>query len=261
MSNEENTESTEDAVGYKNPPKQHRWQKGETGNKRGSSKKVRARGVNHLHDALGELVSVQEGKKTVYRTMKHIAVRRRVDGAATGDMAALRELLKLRDAPDGAQPAERPIVFSLEEIQAAIPFEGLFNAPNIVFIRAPDPAKAQSDPAKAATAPKRRRRRPPSEPRSQTFQALIDFEMVRRISITNRATGKVENVTMREAIVLQLVHALAKGKKGAMPLFLRLNRPTPATRDKRTYVEIPHDYVLPADCAGTVWRPEQDRMN
>lgn len=81
-------------VGYRKPPKNHQFRKGQSGNPKG-----RAKGSRNLETILREemdrVVTVSEGGQRRKYTKLEIILRVMADKAATGNIAAFRELMKL----------------------------------------------------------------------------------------------------------------------------------------------------------------------
>jgi hypothetical protein len=195
-----------------------------------------------------ERVAIQEDSKTVFLTRKHIGVRKRVEEAAKGNMHALRELLKLGRETDHIERKEQVVVFSLEEIRAVgRPLEDILNEENTVIIRQPKPKVGASASSSPSGKPARRRRRKSTEPHSQSFKALINFELGRRIRITDTATGSVTTLSIREVILKQLANAFAMGKRGAQALALRLTASAASDNrsNRKIHVWVPYDYQIP----------------
>ena len=124
MASEDTNTKKDYEVGRGKPPKEHQYKPGQSGNRRGSSAKARARagkkaGFDSLFsEGMQQPVEVEEDGRTVMLTRLHLAIRRRVEEAAKGKMAPLKELLKLRDMPD--QPPPAPVVFGSQLSLAAL---------------------------------------------------------------------------------------------------------------------------------------------
>jgi len=235
-------------VGYGCPPVDTRFKPGQSGNKRGSSEKVRARAAKRssfddlFSDGMQQPVEVEEDGRTVTLTRMHLAIRRRVEEAAKGKMAPLKELLKLRDMPEqGPLAPVNQIILTLDEAMAASrPLEEILYRPNTVLVRENKPG-VSGEPRK-----RRRREEEPSLPR-RSARELIEIELGRQIQVTDRATGTTKRMTMREVIAEQLMRQFTAGKPGVADLILKLNKVAeidPAERHK-VYIGIPWDFELP----------------
>jgi uncharacterized protein DUF5681 len=92
-----NQEPDDENVGYKNPPKKHRWRKGESGNKMGRPK-ASSNFLTALRRQFGAPVLMREGNKskTVSKfeavTASHIA---HASNGKTASVGALRTLFEL----------------------------------------------------------------------------------------------------------------------------------------------------------------------
>jgi hypothetical protein len=86
-------------VGYRKPPANTRFKKGQSGNPRG-----RPKGALNLDTvlarALREQVIVQEGGRRKKITKLEAAVKQLANKAASGDLAALRQMVMLLDSAD-----------------------------------------------------------------------------------------------------------------------------------------------------------------
>lgn len=245
MSNDD-TDQNEYRVGYGKPPRSGQFRKGQSGNPSGKRKKG-PHADNLFQQAMLDKVPVMDNGKTVMITRKHHGVRKRVEDAAKGKMHALREIIKLRAADDPVERSEEVMVFTLDEARAGEPLEYSLNDPKTVIHRQAKPvdpsAPATATPVAAA---RRARRRAHSEPRSQSFRALIDFELARKVRVSDPASGRTESLTLREIIMKQLANAFANGRSGAMALAVRLNEQSARKPpDRRFHVSVPWDYVIP----------------
>lgn len=84
----------DDRVGYRRPPKAHRFQKGRSGNPRGREPGRRDVKTDVL-SALGQRVAVTENGKRRTVSMQTVIIRRMVADAARGDAKARDQLLRL----------------------------------------------------------------------------------------------------------------------------------------------------------------------
>ena len=94
MSN--NTENY--TVGYRRPPKQHRFKKGQSGNPSGRPNGVRSF-KSDLSDELAELVSIKDGNKTIEVTRQRAVIKALVSAALDGDLRAANTVLNPAAAP------------------------------------------------------------------------------------------------------------------------------------------------------------------
>jgi Family of unknown function (DUF5681) len=231
-------------IGYGKPPKSGQFKKGESGNPRGTSKSVRARNGKKasfgdlFNDGMQQPVEIEENGRTVRITRMHLGIRRRVEAAASGDMRALKELLKLRDVKEAGPlaPGKR-LVFTLDEAMAAGPLGDVLYRPNVILVREVDPNEPVKPKLKAEKE---------SLPR-RTVRELIEIEFERQIRVTHAATGKTRYLTIREAIAEQLMLGFALNKRGAADLLIKLNTRAAADREqfKNIYIGIPPGYQMP----------------
>ena len=253
MSAEDANTKKDYEVGYGKPPKSGQFKKGQSGNRRGSSEKARARAAKKssfgdlFSDGMQQPVEIEENGRTITLTRLHLAIRRRVEEAAKGKMAPLKELLKLGDMPDQGPlaPVKRLILTIDEAMACALPLEEIFYRPNTVLVREEKPS-ADGEPRK-----RRRRKEEPNLPR-RSARELIELELERQIQVTDRATGTARRMTMREVIAEQLMRQFTAGKAGAADLIIKLNKFADIDLAERhkVYIGIPWDYELPP-------RPEQ----
>jgi hypothetical protein len=92
MSNQKDNESFE--VGYGKPPRNKRFQKGRSGNPQGRPKGT-LNVATVLERTLRELVVINENGQRKTITKLQAAVKQLVNQAASGDLAALRQLMAL----------------------------------------------------------------------------------------------------------------------------------------------------------------------
>lgn len=81
-----------DAVGYKNPPKQHRFQPGESGNPHGRPKGARNFKTD-LRDELSETIIFRDGNRDVTISKQRALIKRLVAEAIRGDTRAINSVL------------------------------------------------------------------------------------------------------------------------------------------------------------------------
>jgi hypothetical protein len=79
-------------VGYRQPPKQHQFQPGQSGNPSGRPKGARSF-LSDLRDELAEVVPVAEGDGTVEVTKQRAIVRALVRKAVAGDARAIATIV------------------------------------------------------------------------------------------------------------------------------------------------------------------------
>src|SRR5690349_16428328 len=87
-------ELVEYEVGYCRPPKQHQFQKGQSGNRKGRPKGRRSF-LSLLHDALNEHVVVHEGGQRKKIKKRVAAAKQIANKAASGDYRTAKLLLEL----------------------------------------------------------------------------------------------------------------------------------------------------------------------
>jgi len=250
MSNDGIEDGENYEVGYKKPPKSGQFQKGRSGNPHGSSKSVRARktkkpSIRNLFAAnLQQAVKVMENGKPVLMTKLHKAVRKRVEEAAKGNMAALKELLKLREMKDaGPINPGRQLILSLDEARVMGPLGFGLHRPDTVILRMEKPSEAGAP-----------RKHKPSEAGpalpQRSVGELIEIELDREVQATDQAAGITKRMTMREVIVEQLIRHFVAGKAGIVDLLLKLNSQSDLDPKEphKNYVAVPWDYVLPPPC-------------
>ncbi|WP_052261272.1 DUF5681 domain-containing protein [Ruegeria sp. ANG-S4] len=81
-------------VGYRKPPKEHRFEKGRSGNPKGRPKG--AKGVNaSLKRELGAKITVREGNREMRISKAEAIAKRLTAGALKGDTKLLTALLKI----------------------------------------------------------------------------------------------------------------------------------------------------------------------
>jgi hypothetical protein len=106
-------------VGYRKPPKQRRYQKGQSGNPKGRPRGSRSSGTL-LREILSERVEVRETGRIRTVTKKELILRHAVNKAATGDPRA-REFLLNRTPwlqKEFAEP-RRPRMSDIEAFERA----------------------------------------------------------------------------------------------------------------------------------------------
>jgi hypothetical protein len=115
VSNRKDADSYE--VGHGKPPKNTQFQKGRSGNPKG-----RPRGTRNvatvLERTLRELVVINENGKRKTITKMQAAVKQLVNQAASGDLAAVRQLMALVTSAEqraSDAPAERPSMTEVDQ--------------------------------------------------------------------------------------------------------------------------------------------------
>lgn len=88
-------------VGYKNPPRQHQFKKGQSGNPKGRPKGSKKTLQDELMKALNKKVPVIENGKTKKITMREAIAKGLVNKSARGDTKALNQLVKLMPPEEG----------------------------------------------------------------------------------------------------------------------------------------------------------------
>jgi hypothetical protein len=88
MSNENHS----DSVGYKQPPKRHQFQPGQSGNPNGRPKGTRNFKTD-LRDELGEMISFREGGHEVSISKQRALIKRLVASAIEGDTRSIATLM------------------------------------------------------------------------------------------------------------------------------------------------------------------------
>ena len=240
------TENKEYEVGYKKPPKSGQFQPGQSGNPKGSSKKVRA--VKKRSTAFNDLfrrglqqpVEVEENGRKVMMPRLQLGIRRRAEAAATGNLRALKELLKLRDIKQmGPLAPGNQLILTLDELQAAGPLGVRLYDPDVTVLRDPKPAEPG--------APKRPAPKRPDVLPCRSARELVELELERQIWTTDAASGARTRMTMREAIAEQLMRLFTAGKPGTNDLMIKLNQRAVADPDqyRKIYVGVPWDFVMP----------------
>jgi hypothetical protein len=247
---DDSIENKEYEVGYKKPPKSGQFQPGQSGNPRGTSKAVRARKAKKgtfgmlFTEGMQRPVDVEENGRKVTITRMHLAIRRRAEEAAKGNVRALKELLKLRDVKESGPLAPgRRLVLTLDEARAAGPLGYGLYRPEVTIIRDPKPAVA-------GEAPKPKPR--PAEPElpRRSVKELIEIEFDREIRVTDAATGTARRMTIREVIAEQLMLLFMAGKSGVADLMIKLNTKMAFDKDefRKIYIGVPWNYVMPPRC-------------
>ena len=90
------TRPTENPVGYGKPPRHTRFQKGRSGNPKGRPKRLE-NFAKLARRTLNEKIVIRENGERRTITKWQAALKQLVNKAASGDLRAIRELLKLQD--------------------------------------------------------------------------------------------------------------------------------------------------------------------
>lgn len=100
----------DDKVGYKNPPKNRRFQKGKSGNPSGRPKGGRNVGVL-MREGLNKTITITENGKTRKMTMREAIVHRTLVDAAKGNGKAREQVFlhakEIIKSPEGLSAEER----------------------------------------------------------------------------------------------------------------------------------------------------------
>jgi len=99
-------------VGFRKPPKEHRFQKGTSGNPAGRKKKEKPNYSRAARAAFNELTEVMIAGKRCRMSRKEVIVEQRIARALKMDKRAIRELIKLRAHAERNGDAE-PVVVRL----------------------------------------------------------------------------------------------------------------------------------------------------
>ena len=83
-----NEQPKADTAGYKHPPKEHQYQRGQSGNPAGKPKGARSF-KSDLRDELSELVSITEGGREIEVSKQRLLIKRLVASAIEGDARAI----------------------------------------------------------------------------------------------------------------------------------------------------------------------------
>ena len=108
--------SQSDKVGYKRPPKTHRFKPGESGNPRGRPKGTRNLGTD-LKDILGRRVSIREDGKERRISRQEALLLSLYNKALRGDVRAAIAIINMLSklAPSSAEPPEAPSLSENDE--------------------------------------------------------------------------------------------------------------------------------------------------
>jgi hypothetical protein len=106
-------------VGYRKPPRNTRFQKGQSGNPKG-----RAKGSVNAEDALRraifEPITVKDSGKTKKMTKLEVACRQLANKAAAGDTRALKLIMQLLETFGGDADFRRPFNLVLSKEDACV---------------------------------------------------------------------------------------------------------------------------------------------
>jgi hypothetical protein len=108
--------NSEDAVGYKRPPKSHQFQPGQSGNPNGRPKGL-SNFTTDVQEELGEMIAFREESGDVVISKQRALIKRLVTSAIGGDIRAITTLMSFcarafaaDDHADGDSPEDRDIV-------------------------------------------------------------------------------------------------------------------------------------------------------
>ena len=104
-------------VGYKRPPSQHRWKKGQSGNPAGKPKGRHTLGAV-LASALNETVTIKSGGEMHQTTLLDVVTRALIDRAKNGDARLMGQLLKeihLHEAAEEKAAPQTPALNAADE--------------------------------------------------------------------------------------------------------------------------------------------------
>jgi len=103
----------DESVGYKKPPKKHRFQPGTSGNPAG-----RPPGAHNfdklLKKVLGESITVSSGGRETVMSKLAVLIRLKVKQAVAGDVAAIGEILMLKKAMPAS---DGPLILVVDECE------------------------------------------------------------------------------------------------------------------------------------------------
>jgi Family of unknown function (DUF5681) len=110
------TKNSEDAVGYKRPPKNHQFRPGQSGNPNGRPKGLRDFKTD-VREELGETITFREGRGDVVISKQRALIKRLVTSAIGGDTRAITTLMSFcarafadDDHTEQQSPEDRDIV-------------------------------------------------------------------------------------------------------------------------------------------------------
>lgn len=106
-------------VGYKHPPRAHRFQPGQSGNPRGRPKGTKNLRTD-LAEELAEKITVTEGGQQLHISKQRAMVKTMVAKALKGDMRAMGALITLINGLEQAQASEQRSQALSEEDRAVI---------------------------------------------------------------------------------------------------------------------------------------------
>ena len=106
-------------VGFRKPPKEHRWEKGQSGNPTGKRKMRKPGFAGDLSKALAEIVPASIDGKPVTLTAKELIAIQLVDQAAKGSRRALKRLLLMLEHLEDMGEIE-PVVVDISADEAGV---------------------------------------------------------------------------------------------------------------------------------------------
>jgi hypothetical protein len=89
-------------IGYRRPPRETRFEKGQSGNPKGRRKKKPASFAEVFEEALNERVTVVINGRARSLTMKELIVEQLGEKAVKGNRRAINALLQLREYAEGS---------------------------------------------------------------------------------------------------------------------------------------------------------------
>ena len=109
-------------VGYGKPPQSTRFRKGQSGNPKGRPKGVQSF-ARLARQAFNEKIAIKENGKRRIITKLHAALKQLANKAASGDAAAIREVLRVQAAIAEIVPAEDQHDYTGKHSERPIPAE------------------------------------------------------------------------------------------------------------------------------------------
>ncbi len=104
-------------VGFKNPPKNTRWKKGQSGNPAGRKKKEPLEIDVQIANELGSRLAVNENGRRLRLTKQELIIKQAINKAVGGDFKPLTILLKYRDTIESVARKNKPVqVFGNDDL-------------------------------------------------------------------------------------------------------------------------------------------------
>ncbi len=101
-------------VGYKSPPVETRFKKGQSGNPKGRPKGAKGF-LTELREELDETILVHEGKNTRRLTKRRVIAKRLVEGGLRGDPKAIHAIARVDEQAQHAPDPRDPVTTSAED--------------------------------------------------------------------------------------------------------------------------------------------------